>query len=537
MRKTKPVVLTRHQRVALKAILNSARPETVINRAQIVLLAAKSMGDKAIADTVGVSRPMVALWRDQFPIVGIKGLIEFAPRSGRPRILTAAERDQIVKAGRKGVGPDGQVLSCRIIAKSQKRKVSHTMIARTLQKKGVKLPRAERFDIASNQDFFRSIRDVFGFYTKPPDRALVLVTIKTRGAKQDDVPLVVPNSGLFRQEDILNPWSCINRLRGSRELDGFLWNRLAPEIAREPGNELLPDPRREPGLVFPHEDLITTQDHAVENSDAGHTGPNERLLSILANPGLTEPLLRVYLINLLNNAIRFGPLYDPRLFRSISLEPEIQHLVGQVLPEPAQTSLNRRLLVLAYPSEFLDFFALPPVRLRRREWDAELTDLLPLFSRFEAKISNQGTPKEFLVSFLGFLEAVDSQRRKDIERHGDLWPILAPDGAKPLFEKQHELHVIASGSSTPRHPSVAQWFKRHPAFTLHNMPRANDWFNTLEKWIREVRKLRFHRTMFQRLRCLLVGTYHPGKGVLPLYADRHIGTGWWPDSSIDIDDD
>lgn len=53
-------------------------------RARIVLLAADGVGNQVIADTVGVSRPTVNLWRDRYAERGVRGLAD-EPRQGRPR--------------------------------------------------------------------------------------------------------------------------------------------------------------------------------------------------------------------------------------------------------------------------------------------------------------------------------------------------------------------------------------------------------------------------------------------------------------------
>ena len=58
-------------------------------RARIVLLAADGVGNQEIADTVGVSRPIVNLWRGRYADSGLAGLAD-VPRPGRPRSVDRA---------------------------------------------------------------------------------------------------------------------------------------------------------------------------------------------------------------------------------------------------------------------------------------------------------------------------------------------------------------------------------------------------------------------------------------------------------------
>src|SRR5260370_31422157 len=60
----------------------------LVQRAQIVLLAAARKSDQEIAQAVGVVRQTVGLWPDRFVEQGISGIEKDAPRSGRPRTIT-----------------------------------------------------------------------------------------------------------------------------------------------------------------------------------------------------------------------------------------------------------------------------------------------------------------------------------------------------------------------------------------------------------------------------------------------------------------
>jgi transposase len=55
----------------------------MMQRAQIVLLAAEGMPNRRIADVVGLNQNQVGMWRKRFAAVGMMGLNDL-PRPGRP---------------------------------------------------------------------------------------------------------------------------------------------------------------------------------------------------------------------------------------------------------------------------------------------------------------------------------------------------------------------------------------------------------------------------------------------------------------------
>ena len=58
-------------------------------RARIVLLASRGVVNALISELVGVSRPMVNLWRGRYLEHGLEGLVDI-PRPGRPKVVDDA---------------------------------------------------------------------------------------------------------------------------------------------------------------------------------------------------------------------------------------------------------------------------------------------------------------------------------------------------------------------------------------------------------------------------------------------------------------
>jgi DNA-directed RNA polymerase specialized sigma24 family protein len=78
------LTLRADDRVQLERWLGSSSLRTrLVQRAQIVLLAADGFATQEIADRVGVSRPTVNLWRSRYAQSGLSGLAD-RDRPGRP---------------------------------------------------------------------------------------------------------------------------------------------------------------------------------------------------------------------------------------------------------------------------------------------------------------------------------------------------------------------------------------------------------------------------------------------------------------------
>ena len=139
-------------------------------RARIVLLAADGVGNQVIADTVGVSRPTVNLWRDRYAERGLQGLAD-EPRPGRPRQV---DRVAILAAT---LDPPPASLgvthwSSRLLA--PRVGVDHATVAAVWKEYGVRPWKAESFKFSTDPELVAKVTDVVGLYLAPPDNAIVL---------------------------------------------------------------------------------------------------------------------------------------------------------------------------------------------------------------------------------------------------------------------------------------------------------------------------------------------------------------------------
>lgn len=117
MRVAQPIVLTDDQRQMLeqesRGRLTAAR---VVERARIVLLAAKGLQNKDIAKQMKITPEKVARWRRRYLEGGWEILVHDAPRSGRPRTIPATKTAKVVKMTTEGKPDNATQWSTRTMA-------------------------------------------------------------------------------------------------------------------------------------------------------------------------------------------------------------------------------------------------------------------------------------------------------------------------------------------------------------------------------------------------------------------------------------
>ena len=159
-----------------KTLQGWARGRTVSHRlrlrARIILAAAAGGANRAIARACHTSRPTVIQWRQRFAQGGLAALRTEAPGRGRPRRLTPATVDAIVRATTQTKPKGATHWSTRTLAAAFQ--VSNATIARIWQAHGLQPHRVRTFKLSRDPRFAEKLRDVVGLYLHPPDKALVL---------------------------------------------------------------------------------------------------------------------------------------------------------------------------------------------------------------------------------------------------------------------------------------------------------------------------------------------------------------------------
>lgn len=147
-------------------------PFRLVQRAQIIRLAASGVESQNIAHTVHVSRPTVQLWRQRFLALRLAGLEKDAPRSGRLPKISEARVRAIVHATLHTKPRNATHWSTRTMAAVQG--VSEATIRRVWKRHNLKPHLTKTFKLSRDKAFLEKLSDIVGLYLNPPDRALVL---------------------------------------------------------------------------------------------------------------------------------------------------------------------------------------------------------------------------------------------------------------------------------------------------------------------------------------------------------------------------
>ena len=159
-------------------------------RARIVLRCADGCSNQAVAEELGVSRPMVGKWRQRFVTERLRGLGD-APRSGAPRRITDEQVEAVITKTLAETPPDAHHWSTRSMARTLG--LSQTAVSRIWRAFGLQPHRTESFKLSTVPFFVDKVRDVVGLYLDPLERAVVLcVDEKTQTQALNRVQPIFP---------------------------------------------------------------------------------------------------------------------------------------------------------------------------------------------------------------------------------------------------------------------------------------------------------------------------------------------------------
>lgn len=173
MRVAPPIVLSSEERSTLERWATArSEPLRVVQRAQLICLAADGIQNQEIAARLNMSRPTVQLWRERFLALRLRGLEKDAPRPGRIPKISARKVAAVVKATLHTTPPNATHWSTRTMAKAQG--LSEATVRRIWHQHRLKPHLVETFKLSRDKRFVEKLYDVVGLYLNPPDKALVL---------------------------------------------------------------------------------------------------------------------------------------------------------------------------------------------------------------------------------------------------------------------------------------------------------------------------------------------------------------------------
>ena len=168
-----PVLLSPEERSTLTTWAQGRRvPLRLVQRAQIIRMAAEGVPSLHIARELDVSRPTVQLWRERFLALRLAGLEQDAPRPGRIPGISERKVRAVVEATLHTTPQTATHWSTRTMAKVQG--ISRMAVQRIWNRHGLKPHLIKTFKLSRDTRFIEKLYDVVGLYLNPPDRALVL---------------------------------------------------------------------------------------------------------------------------------------------------------------------------------------------------------------------------------------------------------------------------------------------------------------------------------------------------------------------------
>ena len=208
MHLARPIMLSPDERLKLTAWARATSlPVRLVQRAQIITMAADGITNQDIAQRLNISRPTVQLWRDRFLALRMAGLEKDAPRPGRIPGISESKVRSVVEATLHTTPPNATHWSTRIMAKAQG--LSQSTIRRIWKQYGLKPHLVRTFKVSHDKKFIEKLYDVVGLYLNPPDKSLVLSVdeksqVQALDRTQPGLPMKKGRCGTMTHDDKRN---------------------------------------------------------------------------------------------------------------------------------------------------------------------------------------------------------------------------------------------------------------------------------------------------------------------------------------------
>ena len=147
-------------------------PVRLVQRSQIIQMAADGMLNQDIALSLGITRPTVQLWRDRFLALRLAGLEKDAPRPGRLPKIPAEKITEVIEATLHTKPVNATHWSTRTMAAAQG--ISEATVRRIWKQHNLKPHLIKTFKLSRDKQFVEKLYDIVGLYMNPPDKSLVL---------------------------------------------------------------------------------------------------------------------------------------------------------------------------------------------------------------------------------------------------------------------------------------------------------------------------------------------------------------------------
>ena len=159
-RPKQPVVVSDEEReVLLRWSRRPKSPQSIAQRARVVLLAADGLTNNAVAERLGVNQATVVKWRKRFLERRLDGLVD-EPRPGAPRTIGDDDVEAVIVRTLEDKPPDATHWSTRDLARRVG--MSASSVGRIWRAFGLKPWATDTFKLSEDPQFVEKVRDLVG---------------------------------------------------------------------------------------------------------------------------------------------------------------------------------------------------------------------------------------------------------------------------------------------------------------------------------------------------------------------------------------
>lgn len=173
MRVAAKITVTDKQRVTLQRWARGrSTPVRLMQRAQMILMAADGQQNNQIAETLGAQPSTVGRWRKRFAQSGLAGIEKDAPRGGRKPTKQRHWAKRIIETTLHETPPNATHWSVRTLAEHLG--IRPNLVHRVWKAHNLRPFQVRTFKLSRDPKFVEKLVDVVGLYLNPPEHALVL---------------------------------------------------------------------------------------------------------------------------------------------------------------------------------------------------------------------------------------------------------------------------------------------------------------------------------------------------------------------------
>ena len=170
------ITLTNQEEKHLIHLVNSRKtPVRLVDRANIVLMAAAKNPNYKIAEALGIDVNTVGRWRNRYAKDGLKGIEKDLPRGrnhgGKNTDDQNRLRSEVIRITTQEKPENATHWSTRSLGKHLG--VHHSFIGRVWKEAGLKPHLHKTFKVSNDPNFEEKLQDVVGLYLSPPENAVV----------------------------------------------------------------------------------------------------------------------------------------------------------------------------------------------------------------------------------------------------------------------------------------------------------------------------------------------------------------------------